>query len=472
MNHKFLFLPCAALLLFACNEQSDPFPDTAEKPAAEEVVIKGTFVSEKDAVNVAELFFRSQTDKGIMTKSQAGLLTSPASIEAVKEDAGTPLMYVLNYPEGGFALISATRDYAPILAYSDEGSFELTSDMGPVAIWMEEATVAIKESETLPVEEKAAMRRMWNKFEQGDVQLPTVSTKSVNSMSAAYEERASELYWLYGPSGWSQVVSLAYAYPYVGTNYNYLCSLAEEYGSPPEYTIVVLKSVCQQQQVGPLLTTLWHQGPPFNSISYPNNEHPLGCGVVAIAQAMNFHEHPRTLHWKGRFINWGVFGDVPYLMDYVKSVSDSHPVPFVPGQSYTFPWKIDDTFRDFHYTVSKKSHFSHDVKMDILRQRPVVMFGSHTSAFPSRSHYWVCDGYKNTEFTDSYFVEFIHPGTFTYSSKGHSSATEPWTVRIEYPYYHMNWGWINGENNAWFFNNNVNPDYNYQYLRENYYVHP
>lgn len=80
--------------------------------------------------------------------------------------------------------------------------------------------------------------------------------------------------------------------------------------------------------------------------------------------------------------------------------------------------------------------------------------------------------HKNVEYTDSYFVEFIDSGFYTYSTKGHSSVAEPWTVRTEYPYYHMNWGG-GGGSDGWFFNNSVTPkDHNWQYFRENYYAHP
>ena len=39
-------------------------------------------------------------------------------------------MYIINYRDGGFAIVSATKNCYPVLAYSDEGSFTLSKDMG------------------------------------------------------------------------------------------------------------------------------------------------------------------------------------------------------------------------------------------------------------------------------------------------------------------------------------------------------
>jgi hypothetical protein len=69
---------------------------------------KGTFVSSEQAKDVAEAFF-SRQNGGATAKSSLKAFAS-VSIETVK-DNGNPLMYVINYPEGGWAIISATRNY-------------------------------------------------------------------------------------------------------------------------------------------------------------------------------------------------------------------------------------------------------------------------------------------------------------------------------------------------------------------------
>ena len=50
----------------------------------------------------------------------------PASIDAINDEDGNPLMYVVNYTDNkGFVILSASKEYYPILAESDEGSFDL-----------------------------------------------------------------------------------------------------------------------------------------------------------------------------------------------------------------------------------------------------------------------------------------------------------------------------------------------------------
>ncbi len=430
MKNKTMFLACRATLL-ACSENSELYSDGLPPPDAEKGSAKGS--------------------------------------------------YALNYPEGGYALISATRDYAPVLAYSDEGAFEITEDMGPVAIWLEETKAAIQGYEQLPEETKDNMRRMWDRLEmQGSQALPTTALRNASSMSDAYSDRTAELYYQYGPSGWSLIMPLTYASTYMSaTDHSRLCSLAETYGSPEDYTIVVFKSAYQEQFVDSLLDTRWHQKRPYNRVSYPNDDYAIGCGVVAIAQVMKFHQYPQILTRNNQLLRWNNMnnyydtndsgGDVPYLMDMIKEIS--YTTHFING-SFTLTSKVDDTFRAFSYNASKRDHSADEVRAELLRQRPVLMYGSHTSLVPTRAHYWVCDGLNEKQYEDSYFVEFINPTNYTYSTKGHTSPTEPWIGRTFYgPYFHMNWGW-QGNYQTWFFNNFVNPSYNFQYDRKDYYVYP
>ena len=74
-------------------------------------------------------------------------------------------MYVFNYVDGGFVIVSATREYYPILAYSDKGKFELKEDMGPVDVWLDETKVSIKNCSRLSDEDKEQMRSLWSHYE-------------------------------------------------------------------------------------------------------------------------------------------------------------------------------------------------------------------------------------------------------------------------------------------------------------------
>lgn len=49
--------------------------------------------------------------------------------------------------------------------------------------------------------------------------------------------------------------------------------------------------------VEPFITTLWHQSAPYNLLT-PNN-YPAGCVAVAMAQCMNYCQHPGNVNFRG-----------------------------------------------------------------------------------------------------------------------------------------------------------------------------
>ncbi len=134
----------AVFMLFSC---SDELPKDGIHPKFEQEVAVSldneTFVSSEQAIEIAETLLNRES--GAKTKA----LTN-ASVETVRNNSNNnPAMYVVNDPEGGFVIVSATKDYYPVLAYSDENSFDLegVSEMG-VSVWLEETKEAIRVSES------------------------------------------------------------------------------------------------------------------------------------------------------------------------------------------------------------------------------------------------------------------------------------------------------------------------------------
>lgn len=71
-------------------------------------------------------------------------------------------MYIINYEGGGFVIVGATKNYYPILAYSDTNSINIEkAKQSGFSIWMDETNWAIKESDMQNAETLANMRSMW-----------------------------------------------------------------------------------------------------------------------------------------------------------------------------------------------------------------------------------------------------------------------------------------------------------------------
>ncbi len=60
------------------------------------------------------------------------------TISTVYDDKSEPCLYVLNFYEGGWAVVSATRKYKPVLAFSSTGSLDLNLELPEeLEIWKE-----------------------------------------------------------------------------------------------------------------------------------------------------------------------------------------------------------------------------------------------------------------------------------------------------------------------------------------------
>ena len=82
------------------------------------------FVSKDQAIEVANAFLGVHA--GISGLRSSAVTQSNPQIETIKDQSNDPLIYVMNYPEGGWAIVSATRNFYPVLAFSDKNSFYIS----------------------------------------------------------------------------------------------------------------------------------------------------------------------------------------------------------------------------------------------------------------------------------------------------------------------------------------------------------
>ncbi|MCM1028981.1 MAG: Spi family protease inhibitor [Pseudoflavonifractor sp.] len=70
-------------------------------------------VGPSEAAHVAETFSGLQNSTYLRGRSGS-------TIDAINDDFGMPLAYVVNLADGGWVIVSATKDYFPVMAYSDD----------------------------------------------------------------------------------------------------------------------------------------------------------------------------------------------------------------------------------------------------------------------------------------------------------------------------------------------------------------
>lgn len=385
------------------------------------------------------------------------------------EESNQPLMYIINYDDGGFTIISVTKTYYPILAYSDIGAISIKSIRNlneGLTMWAEEMEFAIKQSYSFLEEMANDIRNIWISYE----------TKKVDSSSAILQSFTPEQYMRFYQR-MSELNTLCPEYSFgpltsaqnflSAKEYSALLNKTISYGSPPECTIAGYKNK-PVQEIGPLIGTKWNQWAPFNFLI--PNQYPAGCVTIAMTQIMRFHQVPLSYNWHNMPSHTATFDTQNLIYD----VSQAADVDYGPDGSSSNIDKARGAFSSMGYNATKKDHDIKDVKNELLiKKRPVYMRGvTQENLVNWPDHACVCEGARYIDRTVNYFVEYQLSDS--YSSLGGPSWQSP-TISSGWNslYFYMNWGLRSGEGNGWFDALNVNTQLgNFKYFRKNLYVYP
>ncbi len=432
------------------------------------MVSEDGYVTKMQATDLAAKFISSRYPV-IKTKANSKI----ASTETIFNDKNNSevLMYVINYIDGGFVIVSATKNYYPILAYSNEGSFILRgNDKSSSSFWINETKEALIQSKFFNDSLKLKMNKLWANYGVLDKKNSVhLSTKSYNNdLETAFQNRITELQNEFGSEYSFYRLSEVFengAFPDTYSAYQHYCNLANGAGSPLDYTIVGLKGAYELNEVGPLMSTHWHQEDPFNAecLNFPAA---AGCGIIAIAQIMKFHEFPTNYSWSN-MPNTYPTNSTQYLI---------REINYILGcDSKSSVYEERDALEGFGYNATIYFHNEESVKNELLtNQRPILMGGFYDNflglPLSGSGHTWVCDGVSHSYNYMSYFIDFYVNNNYS-SIENVPSIENPNIVNgVSTLYFHMNWGW--GQSyNAWYVSNDVaSPGGNFQYWRKNIYI--
>ena len=264
LNNILAALPLVVMLLFACN-RIDYVGYDGESVAKQNATAPPSItVTQDEAKGIADLFMHSEAGTpGVATKSEDNSSKRIRSSATIREE-GQDLMHIFNYEDGGFVIVGATRDYYPVLAYSDKNSFVLKEDMGPVDVWLDETKVNIKNSGSLEDSIKSQMRNLWARYD-GTYVDPTqelLAARRPQTRSTGEDycwERIEELQSQYGSQGWTfnSLSNAEYYFNEWGFEnlYDDICNNAVQNHSDPSETVIGYKYGSDYNQTGPLLET-------------------------------------------------------------------------------------------------------------------------------------------------------------------------------------------------------------------------
>lgn len=470
MRKNFLSRCAFALLFFAgwaCSTDNEtPLPAAPPAEAVEALRIDPgpTQLSAADAACVSTLFMR-QGNPSPATRSFFASKTAEETFPVCGE-SGDTLAFAVNFVDGGFVVVSATKTYAPILAFSDEGRLSPEGLRGNgIAFWtacMTADIAASKAAFSADAPACAEVRSLWRDYERSEPIAPAAVTSGT-----AYDWYMQNRSRLMGEIGHCTVLDRSEFYRQMmlygvvpnsdAMEANYREKdrvLAIRYAGqpsvPPAFIWgegVVGSGWSSQTKIMPLLRTYWHQYWPYNLLLEPANTqdgHKLaGCDAIAVAQIVNYHRYPAALD--GTPIDWtqtqkesayDFDTEIQKLVKVVnvglKTINGDNASSSTLGHSQDFLKRND--YIVFKYTSGIESTVIDEIKAG----RPVYIRGSDAEG----GHAWVCDGYYSDDQTRkiySYELMDTYPGTFS-SDPYRSVFSSTRNVNLG-KFFHANWGW-------------------------------
>lgn len=474
---KYLLFVWIAVAFCSCNEDNfDISPMEADATCAN-IINDEHFVSVSQASKVGSLFLNNNGNGNCVHTRNSSVVPGATSDKTAREirtiynEKGVPSMYVINYEGGGFVIVSATKNYYPILAYSETGSMNVEEAMKTgFSIWANETEQNIVESAFQEEEVQDEFRKMWAVYD-----VPEMEKQSLKTMNDSYQDgtlfrqRMNELYGLCPGYSFGPLTS---ARSFLSqSEYESYVAKAELYGSPLEFTIVGYKQD-PHEKVGPLINTVWHQGSPFNGLCPPNCA--AGCVAIAMAQIMKYHEWPSAFNWSDMPNMTATVATQTLIADIGSAVDMEYG-----KESKSNIAKAKVGFEIRGYTAVRKAHKSWEVEDEIfINRRPVYMRGNQKEfmGFSWDGHAWVCEGAERWSTCVNYFVEYLvnRSTNPSYSSCGLPAYWAPQrSSGSGYLLFYMNWGWGINNGNAWYNFSDVNSgNGDFKHDRENLYVVP
>ncbi len=211
---------------------------------------------------------------------------------------------------------------------------------------------------------------------------------------------------------------------------------------------------------GPLLTTAWHQGPPYNDFCPIGDDGELcivGCVATAIAQVMAYHGSPYegTGHHQYYWTGDGTCGGVPRSSTLAADFSDSYEFDLMPDVcTVNDPQRIKDAVAELCYEVGVSVNMNYGVCASgantanaqtvlpqYFRYQDTAQLADR-SDFDSRSWFHLIKA--EIDQSQPLLYSFAMDG-----GGGHAVVCDGWRLEGGIDQIHLNYGWA-GSHTAWY----------------------
>jgi len=370
------------------------------------IIVPSGVMAKKASVDEMDNVCQNWLDRIVMEKGQWAGSDNP-TIERIDEILinDTVLARCYQISPDGYVIVPVLRDMTPVKVYSEEGRYDIDDTDGFPAMIKEILTTRIRN-----------FVEFYGSLEADQ-----------NSGDFIYLDPEHQAQWDY-----------------------YSVARAELKSNPANATALGMETV------GPLLTTRWHQGWPYNAYCPYGDGGTcvVGCAATAAAQIMAYHQWPPEgvgsagYYWSGDNSCGGSTGGGPITADFSDPYDWDNIIDYCSGCTTA----EQDALAELNFEVGVS--FSMDYG--------VCGSGIYTSqinqvmdAFVSYFRYFdFIDRENRNDHTSSTWFDMIKTqinsgNPMDYFISAHSIVCDGWQTVGDVNQYHMNYGW-GGSYNAWF----------------------
>lgn len=405
----------------------------------------------------------------LAASGECGLHNSRAmlyTVDSLKAKDGTLTAFVVNFTnDGGFVLLSPTKKYYPVLAYSNKGHFDVNVSGSPVEVWTEDMSDVIDNVDALPADTLAKYRRLWNSllFES------TIDKKSSKEMPLSRaegevsDEEMQRLYRIvrdkreeFERQGYKTYSLYEYLRDYDQDTYTYIAQMAQASIYPlydhvwDELTFVVDIYNMSTATKDNMLNTVWGQSGMFNA-SFPyvseTRRAYVGCGPVAVGQIMYYHKYPVDKPWSSMVTSYGNITTSDFLYELAERANANYGID---GTETTVKnlWKA---LRTYGYICDRADYSLTKVKNEIAGNRPVALFADgmvkeKNGDVKKSAHAWIASGLSTYRWEYNYVCYTM---TQVYGMTSFYQTPKQYIIQNS---VYMNWGW-NGKYDGFYAEN-------------------
>lgn len=365
---------------------------------------------------------------------------------------GEVAMYVVNYKDNqGYLILSANKDYQPILAFNETGNFHVNQAENNGSFWwMQEQIHRINNTCLLPDSVRSHNNRAWNRFAERKEPLDLVSDARVRATDSdlqyqvgVYIEETMQKWnntgYIIYSYGDGSVLSEFFSDSEIPSIKEYLMANAEDrfFGGLAGTVYLRVKQRSLDDVMEPLLQSTWNQTGGY--ATYTSNGY-AGCVATAVGQIMRYHQYPNSYNWGGMVYTY----PTDLTAQFLKDIGLKSDMKYESNGSSATIIGACSTLKEYGYRQSSiVTHNPALVTGQLRKRQPVCMCGGdNAAAADAIGHAWVCDGYKETEVIVDCEVMAIDKATFDYTGRPeYRSMYSGMKSDFAPTYYHMNWGW-------------------------------